>query len=320
MKVTENKRYLKRALTGLPAVAITFGLASGSVLAAEVSQEDYQKVQTLNKKEAEKQLPPHLRPAPAHPASPAGPPAANLAEAATNPISNLVQFQIQDVYNWDNHNSSGYGNNVIIQPVAPIPLPWEAVPMLITRTTLPYVSTPDLGTGVNRKHGFGDTTLLGLFTPKLKAKGIQLGLGYTAVVPTAGDNDFTGAGKWSAGPSWIYINMRTPQLQWGLFGFQTWSFANAQQNRDDVSKLSLQPFITKHFNEGWYIGTPDSPQTYDFKKDKWTWAIGAQVGKVTTLGKLPVKLFVEVLNNPEDNAGPTPNWTAKFNLTMLFPE
>jgi hypothetical protein len=38
------------------------------------------------------------------------------------------------------------------------------------------------------------------------------------------------------------------------------------------------------------------------------------------LGKLPVKLFVEVLNNPEDDAGATPEWTAKFNLTMLFPE
>jgi hypothetical protein len=38
------------------------------------------------------------------------------------------------------------------------------------------------------------------------------------------------------------------------------------------------------------------------------------------IGKLPVKLFTEVLYNPEDNAGATPEWTAKFNLTMLFPE
>ncbi len=82
----------------------------------------------------------------------------------------------------------------------------HGVPTLITRTTIPYVSTPDLGPGVNRKHGFGDTVALGLFTPKLKAKGIQVGLGYTLTLPTAGDNEFTGSGKWQAGPSFIYIN------------------------------------------------------------------------------------------------------------------
>jgi hypothetical protein len=304
MKATRKKLNPKTALAGLPAVVIMFGLAAGSVLAHDENA-------------AEKQLPPHERPAPDHPA---GSKSGNLAEAATNPIANLIQFQVQNVFNWENHNSDGYSNDVIIQPVAPIKLPWEAVPLLITRTTIPYVSTPDLGSPVNRKHGFGDTTLLGLFTPKLKTKGVQLGLGYTAVIPTAGDNDFTGAGKWSAGPSFVYINMKTPKLQWGLFAFQTWSFADDQQHREDVSALSLQPFITLHLKEGWYIGSPDNPQTYDFKKDKWTWALGGQVGKVTRLGKLPVKLFVEVLNNPEDDAGATPEWTAKFNLTMLFPE
>jgi hypothetical protein len=320
IKATEKRRYFKMAMAGLPAVAVMFGLLSGSVLAVEVSQEDYNQLQALKKKEAKKQLPPHERPAPAHPAHPSAPPSGNLSQAATNPIANLVQFQLQNADNWDSHNSSGYGNNFIIQPVVPIKLRSKAVPLLITRTTIPYVSTPDLGPGVNRKHGFGDTTLLGLFTPRLKTKGVQLGLGYTAVVPTAGDNDFTGAGKWSAGPSFLYINMKTPHVQWGLFAFQTWSFADDQQNREDVSALSLQPFITLHLNEGWYIATPDSPQTYNFKNDKWTWALGGQVGKVTRIGKLPVKLFVEILNNPENDAGPTYNWQAKFNMTMLFPK
>jgi hypothetical protein len=200
MKTTENKRYPKTTLAGLSAVALVLGLTTGSVLAAEVSQTDYDKLQTQKKKEAEQKLPPHQQSAPEHPS---GSKSGSLAEAATNPIANLVQFQLQGVFNWDNHNSSGYSNDFVIQPVAPVKLPWEAVPLLITRTTIPYVSTPNLGSPVNRKHGFGDTTLLGLFTPKLKAKGVQLGFGYTAVLPTAGDNDFTGAGKWSAGPSFV---------------------------------------------------------------------------------------------------------------------
>ena len=284
-------------------LVVMFGLSSGSVLAHD---------------DPDKNLPPHQRPAPAHPAG--GPSGANLAAAATNPVANLVQFQLQNVYNWDNHNSSGYGNNMIVQPVIPIPLPWEKVPLLITRSTLPFVSTPDLGPGVNRKHGFGDLTLLGLFTPKLKTKKAQVGVGYTLGIPTAGDNDFTGSGKWVAGPSFLYINLGIPKLQWGLFAFQEWSFADASQGREDVSKLSLQPFITKHFSKGWYVGSPDSPQTYNFKNDKWTWALGGQVGRVMKLGKLPVKLFGEVLYNPEDEAGATPTWTFKANMTMLFPE
>jgi len=67
------------------------GLSSGSVLA----HDDH----------PEKALPPHERPAPAHPAG--GPSGGNLAEAATNPIANLVQFQLQNVFNGDNHNSDG---------------------------------------------------------------------------------------------------------------------------------------------------------------------------------------------------------------------
>jgi hypothetical protein len=121
MTATGKKRYLKMALAGLPAMAIAFGLASGSVLAAEVSQADYDKLQAHKKKEAERQLPPHQRPAPANPAHPSGPPGANLAAAATNPIANLVQFQVQDEVS-SHHNASGKGNVAVVQGVIPVTL------------------------------------------------------------------------------------------------------------------------------------------------------------------------------------------------------
>ena len=112
----------RKAVTSLTAAAIMVGLASGSVLAAGEST------------------------SPATTAPPPADAAANLAAQATNPAANLMQFQIQNSYNWDNYNSSGSGNTFVIQPVIPIKLPWEAVPLVITRTTLPYVSTPDLDT------------------------------------------------------------------------------------------------------------------------------------------------------------------------------
>ena len=75
-----------------------------------------------------------------------------------------------------------------------IKLPWEEVPLLVTRTPLPYVTTPNFDGPIDRQRGFGDTTILMLFTPKLKAKGVQVGIGPTIVIPTAGDNEFTGNG------------------------------------------------------------------------------------------------------------------------------
>ena len=104
MKTRLKITSLSKIMIGLVAAAITLGLSTGSVLAVDVSEEDYKLLQSVKKKEADKQLPPHKQPAPAHPA---GSKSGSLAEAATNPIANLMQFQLQDTYNWKNHNSSG---------------------------------------------------------------------------------------------------------------------------------------------------------------------------------------------------------------------
>jgi len=140
--------------------------------------------------------------------------------------------------------------------------------------------------------------------------------------PTAGDNDFTGNGKWQAGPAALYINMQTPKLQWGLFGYQLWDYASSSGNSDrpGVSKLSLQPIFAKHFKKGWYLGSPDTPQTYDWNAGKWTWALGAQAGRVQKFGNQPVKWYGEFLYNPEDDNGATSEWEFKANLTFLFPK
>jgi hypothetical protein len=160
---------LRISLIGLCTGAIMFGLTTGSVLA----QDDKAGYEEYQKKQADKKLPPHLRPPPSK--APANAKAGNLAEAATNPIAPMVQFQLQDTYGWENHNSDGYSNVTVVQAVAPIPLPWEAVPMMITRSTLPWVTTPEIVEPVGRNRGFGDFEMLLLATPKLETKGVQLG-------------------------------------------------------------------------------------------------------------------------------------------------
>jgi hypothetical protein len=326
MKEKLKNFWLKMALIGLCAVALMFGLSTGSVLAqdkaAEVklSPEEHKECDECEKKTAEKHLPPHLRPAPA---DPSGHQHANLAEAATNPLANLVQFQLQNQYNSVVDNSgAGASNEFLLQPVIPFSLPWKWMPTLITRTTLPYISTTDLGFPIGREYGFSDTTLLMVGNMPI-AKGQIIGVGASLVFPTGGSNEILSSGKWQAGPAWAYLNTMFKGWQLGAFGWQHWDVANGPGGgkKPYVSEHSVQPLIVKHFGKGWYVGSQDNPWKYDFRTDDWSMPMGPRVGKVFKLGKLPLNLFGAVYYDPFtwDDAS-TNVWSWKLNLTVLFPK
>jgi hypothetical protein len=302
------------ALIGLCAVAIMFGLSTGSVLA----QDDKASYEEWKKKQVEKKLPPHKRSAPD---TPTGAAHGSLAEAATNPLANLVQFQLQNQYNAQVYNGDGPSNTFAIQPIVPFALPFEKVPLLITRTTVPYVSTTDLD-GVGRQYGFGDTTILAVFNGKFP-KGNEGGLGFSLVLPTAGSNEFTGSGKYQLGPSFAYINTMVPKTQLGVFGWYHWDIANGPNGSDKpyISELSFQPLAVHHFAKGWYAGLQDVPWKYDHRTSIWTLPTGPRVGKVLKLGKLPLNLFGAVYYDPASpDTVSAPKWSFKFNITFLFPE
>ena len=46
---------------------------------------------------------------------------ADLGEAATNPVSNLVQFRLQNQHSWENYNADSWSNAGLIQTVVPLP-------------------------------------------------------------------------------------------------------------------------------------------------------------------------------------------------------
>ena len=240
----------------------------------------------------------------------------NLAEAATNPMANLIQFQLLNTIGINHNEVTGASNTFVVQPVIPIKLPFEKVPLLITRTTIPYAWTQKDGKG-DHHNGFGDITSLGFFNPKLPDPKQILGVGWALTIPSA-SSDYTGSEKWSAGPAAVYINLNTKGLQWGLLSWYEASFAGTS-NRNHVSEVFFQPILTKHFAKGWYLSLPDDPGTYNFASSNWTYPIGAVLGRVFKLGKLPVKAFGESYYSP-GNDGPSKRWTIKLGLTLLFPE
>jgi len=266
-------------LSGLYAAAITLGLNSGSVLAGHNS----------------------------------------LAEAATNPLGSLIQLQLINQYNWETYSVGGYSNVFVVQAVVPFKLPFEFVPELITRTTVPLVvTTPDFGpVGPGRTTNLGDTVMNLFGILNLGIKDVTIGVGPTFTFPTAGTT-LTGSGKWQAGPAFLAIATNVPHIQYGILAYQQWDFAGSS-SRGYVSKLSLQPFITKHFEGGWYLGSQDVPWTYNFKTNNWTMPLGPKLGRVFHIGKQPVNAFGAVYYSPL-NDGASPEWTARVGLTLLFPE
>ena len=246
----------------------------------------------------------------------AGASANDLAEKATNPIGDMVQVQLQyqrgeNIYGLDGSSDIG-----IVQPVIPFDLPFESVPKLITRTTIPYVSAPDLP-GRGSVDGLGDTVLLAFALPKMETEGHMFGIGPAIGIPTATE-DKTGSGAWSLGPAAVYINLQTSKLMWGGLFYGLWDVAG-EDDRDKVSQINVQPILNKYFEGGWYLGLQDIPWTYNDDTGDWFLPIGPRLGKTTKIGNQPVNMFGGAYYNPEDTAG-TAEWTFKLSVSLLFPQ
>ncbi|MHC5022733.1 MAG: hypothetical protein ACYTGG_02315 [Planctomycetota bacterium] len=244
----------------------------------------------------------------------------SLAEAATNPIASLIQLQFQNNYIGESKAGDGTSNVFTIQPV----IPWKIGELqMVSRLTLPLlVATPDLGDPIGREYGLGDLVALNAMVFNIDDgpwKGMYGPIG-SFTIPTA-TSDFTGEGKFQAGPGFIYLNLATKGVQWGIMGYQQWSFASAggDSGRDEVSKLFIQPVLNFHFEGGWYIGLQDILWSIDWNDDaRWSLPTGMRFGRVTKLGKQPVNFFVQPWYDLSGNNKGN-EWGIKLNVTILFP-
>jgi hypothetical protein len=245
-----------------------------------------------------------------------------LGSAATNPLGNLMSFRLQSQVSTYN-NADGESVTGLFQTVLPFQTGWDSMPLFITRATMPYTRTPDLP-GVGHIDGLGDTGILNFFIPKRKFLGGTVAFGPAITIPTGGDNPFVGSNQWQIGPNFVYMNANTPKLQWGALVFAQFSFADTQPDNaaepGSVSVVNIQPIFTKHLDNGWYVGAPDLPQTYNFKTNRWNLNLGPVVGRVFNWGKQPVQVFGGIYYNTEDYGDIAPEWTFKFNISFLVPK
>ena len=256
---------------------------------------------------------------------PAAPPdTASLAAAAQNPVADMISVPFQ------NNSYFGIGPNrqtanvLNIQPVIPFTIGrWN----IITRTILPVVYLPaPIDGGIpglpqnlpsGSTNGLGDINFTAFLSPASPGKLIW-GIGPSIGLNTA-TSDFTGTGKWTAGPSLVLLTQPKPWTV-GLLVRNLWSFAG-QSNRDSVNSFLTQFFINYNLPGGWYL-TSSPVITANWQApagERWTVPLGGGVGKIIRLGPIPLNLQVQGFGNvvaPEN----APDWSLRFQAQLLFPK
>ena len=251
--------------------------------------------------------------------------ATEVSKQLANPVTSFWSLQFQQ-NNYLLDNPDRYSPNLQFQPVLPVSLTgdWN----LITRPVIPLlVSQPHLlmpGSSPRMESetttGFGDMILLEMLSPGPSIAGNWLlGAGPTFVFPTA-STDFTGQGKWQAGPSAVvgYLSAK-----WILGAFvQNWTSFAGDSSRPSANQMNLQPIAAYFFGQGWSIGysgnilanwTADSHNV-------WTVPLGLGVSKVVTFGKLPVKVGIAGQYMPIHPDAFGQQWNIQVSLTPVIPK
>ncbi len=250
----------------------------------------------------------------------------DLANASQNPVANLISVPFQNNTLFGLGDADDTANLLNIQPVIPFTVGnWN----LINRTIIPVIYFPGLTVDlptipgepeaptsivVDSTFGIGDINHTTCLSPANPGKLIW-GVGPSINLKTATD-DRLGSGKWSAGPSVVFLMQPAPWTI-GVLMRQLWSFAG-DSSRDDVNQFLMQPFVNYNMKNGWYlVSSPIITANWD-ADDKWLVPVGGGVGRIFRIGRQPVNATVQAYSNVirPDLA---PEWSLRAQMTFLFP-
>jgi len=235
-----------------------------------------------------------------------------LANQVNDPTAPLTLVQFRNVVAPSISGYSGAGNVLQVEPVFPI-FPTRLLPFeQLVKMTLPFPTTPNPGS----ETGFGDLQFFDLVS--IKQSWGRWGFGPAFVFPTATSTSL-GQGKWQAGPALGAIYAGFTGLQLGGVLQNATSFAG-DSSRPSVNALTINPTLTYNLPHGWFVGYSDFEWTFDWANGgAATIPVGMQVGKVFSIGKLPVSLSIESAYNVVRPSGAAvPEWLFCLELTVIF--
>jgi hypothetical protein len=248
-----------------------------------------------------------------------------LAKAAQN-VLKINFFTEHIAAPFENDINYGYGTQNETQDILdfkPV-IPFRIAPNydLIIRTIAPLIeNTPT----ANAQHvinghyisGWGDVNPTFFISP-IRFRTIIWGFGPSLVMPTATNNKFIGAGKWSIGPE---LALYAVPGKW-MLGFLTsniWSVAG-NVKRPAVDQFSFQYLVSYVFDKGWYIST-NPTMTANWKKagnQQWVVPLGVGGGRAFYVGTQPMNISMHAYYNAIRPSGIGPNWQLQLQAEWLF--
>jgi hypothetical protein len=239
----------------------------------------------------------------------------DLLKAIQNPVADLISVPIQNITNFRIGQHNRTDNAVSFQPVIPVKLSEDW--LLVTRTILPIAWQPYPDHESGGQFGLGDMNPTFFLAPKTPSSVIW-GVGPALVIPTATGN-ILGSGKLSLGPSAVVL-AQPGKWTFGALVSNVWSIAGLN-SRPTVNKMSLQYFICYNLKDDWYLNSsPILAADWRAKGgDQWLVPFGGGVGKLVTIGSMPVDFSASVYGNVVKPTG-APSWQLNLQVSLLFPK
>ncbi len=236
-----------------------------------------------------------------------------LAKKTQNPVADLITVPFQSNTNFGVGPANAIQEVFNIQPVIPIHI---GSFNLITRTIIPLISQPNLGTGESGSiFGLGNINTTLFISPK-NPGGFIWGIGPVFGFPT-NTSPALGSAKWTFGPSVVLLTMPGPWVV-GILANNVWSWAGG--GSQNVNSFLLQYFVNYNFEGGWYL-TSSPLVTANWLatpySNKWTFPVGGGFGKLVRLGRLPLNLNAAGYYNIWRPSG-GPSWQLRLTAALLF--
>jgi hypothetical protein len=246
-----------------------------------------------------------------------------LAHEVDDPTAILAQFKFQDIYTPGNYETSAQTNQVQLRAVVPLQ-PFSLFPFQqLIRPTLNVqaLATSSHSSTINE---LTDTQLFDLFVsnwPDPAETGFGWAVGPTFVFPT-GRVPKAGKHAWQVGPA-VGVSYRgIPHLMLGFLFQNPISFAYTNSSATHQSQMQFQPLISYTLGHGWYIKSADSTWTVNWPhRTSTTIPISLGFGKVWEFDRVQLNPWVAgEWTSYRQYAGITPMYSARFGLTLLFPQ
>ena len=246
---------------------------------------------------------------------------AEISKQVANPLSNLWLMQFQQNDNWLGM-PSGHGDRVQsdlqFQPLLPLRLTdnWNFImrPVFQLYNSTPFLDESDQK---QRQSGFGATVLAFAISPGTGLVGHWLlAAGPTFIFPTS-TNSLLGQNEWQFGPT-AAIGYTGAHFIAYVFPQQWFSIGG---NGPKTSQMSAYYAFVYFLPKGWSVGTnPDMLVNWEAPRgNRVTFPVGLQVGKLTKVGRIPIKLDLQGQYYAVHQQVYGPKWNLQLQVTPIIP-